>query len=263
LQLLQKMIRWVVNFKMHDSGINLLQTVTHLSIPGYGHLVIVFHLPLTYLSQNVSKNVGVGTFTVTLFVSDTFGCVDTAMKTLTSRVPPVANAGVDKTICLGDSGTITASGGVSYQWVPNYNISSPNTATTKVWPTVDTAYQVYVSDAFNCSSLDTINISVSNITALFYADSVCLNNPMHFIDSSTSVHANYASSTWNFNDPPAAGVGKYPTHVFTSDGSFNVTLTSTNTAGCKDDTTMSVAVISLPVVNFGPQAFVLETRHCL
>lgn len=208
-------------------------------------------LPLTYLSQNVSKNVGVGTFTVTLFVSDTFGCVDTAMKTLTSRVPPVANAGVDKTICLGDSGTITASGGVSYQWVPNYNISSPNTATTKVWPTVDTAYQVYVSDAFNCSSLDTINISVSNITALFYADSVCLNNPMHFIDSSTSVHANYASSTWNFNDPPAAGVGKYPTHVFTSDGSFNVTLTSTNTVGCKDDTTMSVAVISLPVVNFG------------
>jgi len=208
-------------------------------------------LPLTYLSQNVSKNVGVGTFTVTLFVSDTFGCVDTAMKTLTSRVPPVANAGVDKTICLGDSGTITASGGVSYQWVPNYNISSPNTATTKVWPTVDTAYQVYVSDAFNCSSLDTINISVSNITALFYADSVCLNKPMHFIDSSTSVHANYASSTWNFNDPPAAGVGKYPTHVFTSDGSFNVTLTSTNTAGCKDDTTMSVAVISLPVVNFG------------
>jgi gliding motility-associated-like protein len=208
-------------------------------------------LPLTYISQNVSKNVGVGTFTVTLFVSDTFGCVDTAMKTLTSRVPPVANAGVDKTICLGDSGTITASGGVSYQWVPNYNISSPNTATTKVWPTVDTAYQVYVSDAFNCSSLDTINISVSNITALFYADSVCLNNPMHFIDSSTSVHANYASSTWNFNDPPAAGVGKYPTHVFTSDGIFNVTLTSTNTAGCKDDTTMPVAVISLPVVNFG------------
>lgn len=207
--------------------------------------------PLTYLSQNVSKNVGVGTFTVTLFVSDTFGCVDTAMKTLTSRVPPVANAGVDKTICLGDSGTITASGGLSYQWGPNYNISSLNTATTKVWPTVDTAYQVYVSDAFNCSSLDTINISVSNITALFYADSVCLNKPMHFIDSSTSVHANYASSTWNFNDPPAAGVGKYPTHVFTSDGSFNVTLTSTNTAGCKDDTTMSVAVISLPVVNFG------------
>jgi PKD repeat protein len=208
-------------------------------------------LPLTYLSQNVSKNVGVGTFTVTLFVSDTFGCVDTAMKSLTSRVPPIANAGADKTICLGDSGTITASGGVSYQWVPNYNISSPNTASTIVWPTVDTAYLVYVSDAFNCSSLDTVNISVSNVTALFYADSVCLNNPMYFIDSSTSVHGNYASSTWNFNDPPAAGVGKYPTHTFTSDGNFNVTLTSTNSAGCKDDTTMSVAVIALPIVNFG------------
>lgn len=208
-------------------------------------------LPHSYLSQNVSKNVGVGTFTVTLLVTDTFGCVDTAMKTLTSRIPPLANAGADMVICLGDSNTITASGGATYQWVPNYNIENPNIASTKIWPTVDTAYQVYVTDAFNCSSLDTINISVSKVTAQFFADSVCLNNPTHFIDSSASVHANYASSTWNFNDPPAAGVGKYPTHTFTTDGNFNVTLTSTNTAGCKDDTTMSVAVIALPIVNFG------------
>jgi gliding motility-associated-like protein len=208
-------------------------------------------LPHSYLSQNVSKNVGIGTFTVTLLVTDTFGCVDTAMKTLTSRIPPIANAGVDKTICLGDSGVITASGGASYQWVPNYNILNPNSASTKIWPTVDTTYQVYVTDIFNCSSLDTININVSKVTALFYADSVCLNTPSHFVDSSINVHASYASSTWNFNDPPTAGVGKYPTHTFTADGNFNVTLTSSNTAGCKDDTTMSVAVIALPVVNFG------------
>ncbi len=208
-------------------------------------------LPHSYLSQNVSKNVGVGTFTVTLLVSDTFGCVDTAMKTLTSRIPPFANAGVDKTICLGDSGTITASGGASYQWVPNYNISSLNTASTIVWPTVDTAYQVYVTDVFNCSALDTINVSVSTITANFVADSACLNTPTHFIDSTTSTHASYASSSWNFNDPPTLGVGKYPSHTYTTDGNFNVTLTSTNTAGCIDDTTMPVTVIPLPIVNFG------------
>lgn len=208
-------------------------------------------LPHSYLSQNVSKNVGVGTFTVTLLVTDTFGCVDTAMKTLTSRIPPLANASADMVICLGDSNIVTASGGATYQWVPNYNIENPNIASTKIWPTVDTAYQVYVTDAFNCSSLDTINVNVSKVTAQFFADSVCLNNPTHFIDSSISVHGSYASSTWNFNDPPAAGVGKYPSHTFTTDGNFNVTLTSTNTAGCKDDTTMSVAVIALPEVNFG------------
>ena len=70
-----------------------------------------------------------------------------------------ANAGSDESICLGESVTLTASGGSSYSW--------SNGATTKsitVNPNTTTTYTVTVSEGGNSDSDDVI-ITVNSVTA--------------------------------------------------------------------------------------------------
>ena len=94
------------------------------------------------------------TYTVT--VTDGNGCMDTDQVTVTvNALPTVAIAGTDS-ICVGDSTTLTASGGNMYAWS-----SGSMVASTTVNPTANTFYSVMVTDANNFSSTDSIEVIVN------------------------------------------------------------------------------------------------------
>ncbi len=104
-------------------------------------------------------------------VTDTLGCQDTADATVWVNNLPVATVTGDTTICRNDSITITANGGVSYEWSTGelqQDITiSPNTGTQ---------YTVTVTDQNNCFSsasmfLEVIQLPTTYISAL--ADTIC------------------------------------------------------------------------------------------
>lgn len=96
------------------------------------------------------------TYSVTLIVSDCFGIKDTLVQQLTTSFSsqPVANAGVDDTICPGSNAVLSGSGGTTYSW------STGSTSTTiSINPAVTATYTLTAFDG-TCSSTDSITIIV-------------------------------------------------------------------------------------------------------
>lgn len=76
---------------------------------------------------------------------------------------PIAYAGPDVDICLGDTvqlqGSATGAGpNYTYQWSPNTNISDPTIPNPLVWPATDTEYSLVVTSNNLSSAPDTIEV---------------------------------------------------------------------------------------------------------
>ena len=92
----------------------------------------------------------------TVLVTDINGC--TARDSLRIDVLPLPTAVVspDPTICNGNSVTLSASGGVTYNWSP----TGSTTGTITVNPALSTTYAVNVIDANGCQATAFINVTV-------------------------------------------------------------------------------------------------------
>jgi len=67
----------------------------------------------------------------------------------------IPDAGEDVPLVLGQSTTLTATGGVSYSWSTGQNAPS-----ISVTPTETTTYKVTVSDGVDCSEIDSVTVSI-------------------------------------------------------------------------------------------------------
>jgi len=104
------------------------------------------------------------TATYTYLAKDSKQCIHTGMIVVTVNPLPVINlAATSQTICAGETTTITATGGSSYDW------TAP-TATTGamlvVNPNVNTTYNVTGTDVNGCSGNATTRLTVSKCTGL-------------------------------------------------------------------------------------------------
>jgi predicted transcriptional regulator len=82
-------------------------------------------------------------------------CTDVDTVSVIVHAIPNANAGSDQDICIGNTVTLTATGGVSYAWN-----SGQNTGAITVSPALNTEYIVTVTDVFGCENSDTVNVVV-------------------------------------------------------------------------------------------------------
>lgn len=73
---------------------------------------------------------------------------------------PVADAGVDVTICQGDATQLTGSGGLSYLWAPAAGLDDATSASPMATPTTVTTYILTVTDDFGCTDQDTVTVDV-------------------------------------------------------------------------------------------------------
>lgn len=89
-----------------------------------------------------------GTYTVTLIVSDSTGCIlpDTASIVIDLYSPVYADVTPDTGICPGGNVQLIASGGSTYVWSPATGLSATNIPNPIASPSTNTLYQVIVTD---------------------------------------------------------------------------------------------------------------------
>jgi hypothetical protein len=94
-------------------------------------------------------------------IDSIIGCTNFDTVNVVVNPSPISNLR-DTTICNGDTIQLNASGGTAYSWTPNYNINNTTIANPKVWPAVTTSYVVTITNAFGCSTKDTIVVTVND-----------------------------------------------------------------------------------------------------
>ena len=138
-----------------------------------------------------------------LRVNDSNRCQNNDSITISIHTLYPVDAGKDTNVCLApgsfyDSTQLMATGGVSYLWTPNYNISNININNPFVAPDVNTIYYVAVTDSNNCTQIDSVNIIVLDPTLniLTATDTfLCLNDTIQIRVADQGV----AGYTWSPN----------------------------------------------------------------
>ncbi|MCH2198020.1 MAG: GPI anchored serine-threonine rich family protein [Flavobacteriales bacterium] len=75
---------------------------------------------------------------------------------------PVASAGNDVTICVGETTVLQASGGVSYAWSPSAGLSDAGSSSPNASPTTTTTYTVTITDVNGCTADDFVIVTVES-----------------------------------------------------------------------------------------------------
>ena len=101
------------------------------------------------------------------------------------------------------------------------------------------------------------NITISQLPVAFFSSSIpnCSNALVHFTDLAHTLYGYIAEWVWNYGDGSDNDTIHFPdepnvAHLYNAAGTFNVTLTVTNSFGCISSATIPVDVIEAPVANF-------------
>ncbi|MEM6263122.1 MAG: PKD domain-containing protein [Bacteroidota bacterium] len=211
-----------------------------------------------------------GSYTVTLVVTNLFGCSDTVSKVDTIEIlnPPMAQFTTSADSgCTPFSLTVqdnsTASGIAVTGWEWDFGDGTTSTAQNPSH-TYTTAgrYQIrlIVTDALGCQ--DTTYREVESLplpmAGFFSNDTVgCAVHTSRFFDTSTSTHS-LRRWKWFFGDGDSSTV-QNPTHVYQGNGFFNVSLIVTDEFGCVDTLERPNYVrLSHPLADFSP----VTTQAC-
>ncbi len=222
----------------------------------------------TSTAQNPSATFATGNYTVTLIVTDSVGCVDTASTTVTATPGPTASFIADDSIgCPPHPVNFTAGTGqgiVGFNW--NLGDGTVAFGTSNVFHTYQTSgnfdVTLVVTDTLGCR--DTLvkpqYIQINPPVADFNANvtSGCPILAVTFTDASTFTN-NIVSFDWDFGDG-TTGTGNPVSHNYDSSGVFTVTLIITDNEGCMDTAVRPayITVFEPPVSIINP----LDTVGC-
>ena len=184
-----------------------------------------------------------GNYMVQLISTNTKGCIDTTLKTISVLDKPLINLPfIDTLICSVDTLTLFVNTIGAIQWTPNYNIINANTTSPMVYPKQTTTYIVAVnengcinSDSIVVYVVDTFSIHLGLDTTICKMDTIVL-NPI-----STALYYNWISST----GVPIAPVKNPLVHPL-----VNTTYYVDATIGkCSDKDTIQVKVVPYPMAS--------------
>lgn len=149
-------------------------------------------------------------------------------------LPSVSVTASSSLICTGSSVTLTASGAVTYSWIPSLSGGSTFIDT----PTALTVYTVVGLAASGCPNFATVSVNVLPapvVSAISTSSAIC-------IGSSATLTATGATNyTWTPGSQLGASISVSPTS--------NTTYTVTGDNGtCSSSTVISIAVNALPTV---------------
>jgi gliding motility-associated-like protein len=164
--------------------------------------------------------------------------------TITPRYDVFANAGLDKAICINDSITLTATGGLRYVWN-----TGDTTATIRVAPTDTIQYWVVAYKGLCESRADTINIFVNDILPDFKANLDTGYAPQIVRFTNLSLGAN--TYLWDFGNGITTN-DVNPSYLYKKTGKYSVTLYAINDrTGCIDSITRIIVIdtVTLNVPN--------------
>ncbi len=222
-------------------------------------------IPSTGLDNPTSANPQASPTTTTNYtveVTDANGINAADLVKVTVNPQPVANAGSDMTISLGQSvqigGNPTASGGTSpytYSWLPTTGLNNPNASNPSATPSATTTYIVAVTDAKGCTDTDTMLVVVNpSLQANAGQDDVICSGESVTLGGSPTATGGTPPVTYSW--APTAGLNNptsaNPTATPNATTTYIVTLT--DQSGTTDKDTVTVTVFPLLVVNAGADA---------
>jgi gliding motility-associated-like protein len=177
--------------------------------------------------------------TYTATVTDDNGCTQSTQIQVTVSPPPTINAGVDQTLCIGQTITLSGSGGVTYTW--NNGVSNG----VAFSPSTSGVYVVTGTNAAGCSNTDTVLVNVLSVpVAGVNATTTVSGYPglqVTFANSSQNA-TGYNFDFGNGSSFPTSQITATPSSTFNSPGVYTVVLTATN-GYCSDTAEVQVYII--------------------
>lgn len=201
--------------------------------------------PATGIDNPAAANVlafPASTTSYTVTGTDTNGCANQAQVVVSVNPLPVASINPPlPVICSGDSITLSAGGGISYQWPGNQTGSQ-----ITVSPLTTTSYTLTVTDANNCQNTAQITVTVNNLPQLnlsLLSGNVCSSDTVFMNVSGAQNYQWTGNGLLNTTGPSALAVPL-------ASGMFSVTGVDAN--GCSNITQAWINVNPLPVVSINP-----------
>ncbi|MCK9218718.1 MAG: PKD domain-containing protein [Bacteroidales bacterium] len=228
--------KWTWNF---GDGVD-----TSLTLPSIPNITHVYANP--------------GNYNVTLTIQTNDSCANSVMHQISVGASPVADFYCSQNKCqhtpVNFQDISQPNGGIIISW--NWDFGDPgsganNTSTLQnPWHvySLGTTYQVklIVQNINNCYDTIIHPVIISSAPSAHYAaDLVCQGNLTHFTDQSVPHSGTLVSWNWNFGDGNTS-ILQNPTHLYTTAGVFNVSLTVLNSFNCQSDTLGEVVVQSPP-----------------
>ena len=147
--------------------------------------------------------------------------------------------GNDTLICKGQTVQLNASGGSAYEWTPHDGLSDPYIVNPRVSPEKTTTYSLKVKNTAGCSNSGQITIGLRNtvtVKAIFAStDYVCRSSDSAFFSNQSQ--GKIIEWNWDFDNGHTSSLSN-PAMQYYSIGNnsdpYNIRLTVTDTAGCKD-----------------------------
>lgn len=213
--------------------------------------------------QNPSNNYAVyGTYNVNLLVTDSNGCVDDTTQTITVNPLPVP-AFSWTSVCFGDPTVFTDLSTIDTAFIGNivswnWDFGDGGTSTNQNPSYTYTGFGFFnvtltITDDNGCtdSVTNVVRVYPSPI-ANFSAPDVCIGDSSFFTDLTfvDPLGTPLVSWNWNFGDGSGTSTQQNPVYIYSATGTYNVTLTVTDSFGCTDDTTIQVVVNVLPDASF-------------
>ncbi|MFI5219114.1 MAG: PKD domain-containing protein, partial [Bacteroidia bacterium] len=202
----------------------------------------------------------VGTYTVQLIAFASSGCADTITHTINILANPVAGFTVSNT-CVGDLTQFTnttdsaGAGNINYNWNfgDSFTDTNPNPTHTYSGGPANYNVQLIANAANGCKDTLEINIHISskaNPGFVNAPDTACIGNMIQFTDTSTiAAGDSIIIRNWDFGDS-TSDTGTTVTHVYTSFGTFTVTLTVTSETACDTSISKTITVLESPTAQF-------------
>jgi gliding motility-associated-like protein len=207
-------------------------------------------------TSNIAQVNAPGTYTVTLTAFGDAGCTYDLTADMAQFKPGDGVTVNSETICVGQSVTLTATGGAPYSWS-----TGATTASITVTPGSTTTYSV---TGGTCVSTNTGVVTVNTTpTSTFTGTNVCANVGSTITYTGTG-DAN-STYTWGFDGGTViSGTGKGPYSVsWPTGGTKNVTLTVANGPCVSAPTTVPVVVNVAPTVTITPATVCLGVSGTL
>ena len=172
-------------------------------------------------------------------VTDGNGCSNIDFINIQILPLPLASAGTDQAICNSNAITLTASGGVTYNWS-----TTESTQSISVSPPSTSTYTVTVTDGNGCSQTDDVIVSVNNLpTADAGSDTSICNGFSANLSASGGV-------TYSWSPPTGLNITSISNPVANPTSTTTYTVTVTDGNGCTDTDNVIVGIWPSASVSF-------------
>ncbi len=203
-----------------------------------------------------------GVYNVTLIVSNSFGCADSAVKAVPVFYNPSAGFTYSN-VCFGDTVHFMNTAAVdnstsifSYLWLFGDNGTTNNLQAPSHFYASSGSYTVNLI----VTTVDGCSAAINNLVKVFDApnsgftfSNACLSDSADFINTTASpVMGSTAGWSWDFGDgSPLNSTVWSPKHIYSAPGNYHLTLiTHSSNLGCADTLKDSITVFNMPNADY-------------